>query len=319
MTVSRFFATASLALALAPALQAQTVSNSRFDQGLSGWTVSLSSPDAVGAPGSVEAFDFDGSGPLAPSPAAAFQTGKQPGTPGANHFGVFLEQVVELQAGITYDFRIDWATSNASDASANGGRYRLLLAGEVNETVNVGVVPAGGTVSGVLEQSFTADASGPATLRVLVDTVAEVGTPPFITQRVDNVRLEHGLNSFPGFLSVLGGGVETFELDAGPARAGDLYLLLGSATGEVPGIDLANDVHLPLVLDPYTTFPLTGGSVFVNAAGILDGQGRATASLVLPGGLNPALAGQTLHHAWLGLSTTGASTFGSNADSVLLF
>ena len=92
----------------------QTVENSRFETGLSGWSVTPSLPSSAGAPGTVEVFDMDGPGPLLPGPAAAFQTGKQPGTPGSSHYGVFLDQVVELQAGIRYAFRLDWQIRVAS-------------------------------------------------------------------------------------------------------------------------------------------------------------------------------------------------------------
>jgi len=307
--------------ALGGALSAQTVPNSRFDDGLAGWTVTATTANSVGAPGEAELYDMDGPGPRAASPAATFYTGKLPGTTGVGYHGVILARTVELRAGADYVFRASWATSNAAPGTANGGRYRLIILGEVNETVLVGGVPGGGALHGVIEKAFTADTSGPVEIQILIDTPAVVGDPPFIAQRVDDVRLEHGLNSFPGFLSVVGGGIETLELDAGPEFAGHTYWILGSVGGEVPGLDFPGDVHLPLVPDVYTSLTITQTNtpVFSSFLGVLDEDGRAGATLQLPAGVATSLVGLELHHAWLGASGAGAITFGSNGDSILLF
>lgn len=96
------------------------------------------------------------------------------------------------------------------------------------------------------------------------------------------------------------GGQQNFSLAAGAAFAGQIYLLLGSASGTSPGLDLGS-VTLPLVVDAYTSFTLSGGApVLSGAAGLLDGAGSAGASLTLtPALLPPAQVGLTLHHAAL--------------------
>ena len=103
-------------------------------------------------------------------------------------------------------------------------------------------------------------------------------------------------------LSLATGGTITFTLDAGPAFAGDTYFLVGSTTGTEPGIPLSG-VTLPLVVDGYlvTTFTRPNTPPLANSLGTLDGSGRATATLTLPAGLPPALAGLQVFHAFLAL------------------
>ena len=110
-------------------------------------------------------------------------------------------------------------------------------------------------------------------------------------------------------LSASGGGMQNFELDAGSAFGGAGYALLGSSSGTSPGTALGAQL-LPLNVDAYTVAVLLGAGPLVGDQGLLDAQGRASASLVLPPGL--PLGGLELHHAFLALSGSGA-THTSNA------
>lgn len=80
-------------------------------------------------------------------------------------------------------------------------------------------------------------------------------------------------------VSISQGETITFELNAGPANAGKTYLLLGSVSGTSPGINLPNNLVLPLNMDWY--FLLTrlqpNSPTLQFSFGQLDSQGRARA------------------------------------------
>lgn len=111
----------------------------------------------------------------------------------------------------------------------------------------------------------------------------------------------------------------TLELHAGPQRAGDLFLLLGSASGVAPTIP-APPIELALAIDDdflFTlgnpnTLPLTGG------LGVLDANGDATAQFELPAGANPALAGWSFWHAFVALDAAGLPDLASQSVNFTL-
>jgi len=95
------------------------------------------------------------------------------------------------------------------------------------------------------------------------------------------------------------GGTVGFALDAGPAAAGRDYVLLGSASGSVPGTALpGGGPTIPLNRDSITTtvYNKSNSAVFVDFKGTLDGAGAAAAVLNLPP--VPGAAGLTLHFAY---------------------
>lgn len=102
-------------------------------------------------------------------------------------------------------------------------------------------------------------------------------------------------------ISLSEGGSQTLEIGAGAALAGATYLLLGSTSGNDPGLEIGG-LHLPLNAPDayfdrsrrYPNQPPLSGSM-----GTLDAEGRATATFTLPGGSKPALAGTTAWHAYL--------------------
>lgn len=119
-------------------------------------------------------------------------------------------------------------------------------------------------------------------------------------------------------ISLAAGGSQDLTLDAGPAHAGDLYLVLGSATGTTPGTPLGGGLILPLNFDGYSLHTINHANQppFVNTLGNLDAAGIAQAQIVLPPATDPSLAGVTVHHAF---GTQGAGgTFVSNAVSLTL-
>ncbi|MEM7310369.1 MAG: integrin alpha [Planctomycetota bacterium] len=113
-------------------------------------------------------------------------------------------------------------------------------------------------------------------------------------------------------VSVSAGGGAQLSLLAGTARAGLPYYLLGSAAGTAPGLAIGGLV-LPLAFEPLY-LPLTAQNP---VAGTLDGSGHASVTLALESGSSPALAGLTLHHAYLVLDA-GVPVLASNAVPVTL-
>ncbi|MEM7199520.1 MAG: aryl-sulfate sulfotransferase [Planctomycetota bacterium] len=87
------------------------------------------------------------------------------------------------------------------------------------------------------------------------------------------------------------------DLLAGSPRAGDVYVMLGSASGTTPGARTFG-VTLPLNPDPYLRllYAAAATRALPTFVGTLDPRGGATATLTLPP--EPALAGLTLHHAF---------------------
>jgi len=116
-------------------------------------------------------------------------------------------------------------------------------------------------------------------------------------------------------VSLATGGMQSFDLAAGSTQPGQLFLILGSATGTSPGIPWG-DVTLPLNYDPYFLYTLSHvlSPNWFYAYGNLSTQGTANSLLFVPSGLDPALAGLTLHHAFVALDPESLSpTFASNA------
>ena len=126
----------------------------------------------------------------------------------------------------------------------------------------------------------------------------------------------HALLGSPQSLSIASGGTQSLDLRAGSGHAGELYFLLGSASGTQPGIDI-NGLNLPLNQDAWflSTLLTPNQGALVGTLGNLDAAGRGSAALVVPAGsLDPALAGLELMHAFVVLdATTGAVSYASNA------
>ncbi len=93
---------------------------------------------------------------------------------------------------------------------------------------------------------------------------------------------------------------QRLTLSAGLAHAGEVYLLLGSASGTRPGF-LVGGLRVPLNPDAWLTltlgFPNT--AVFDATLGVLDATGRGTARIRLHPALPASLAGTSLVHAYL--------------------
>jgi hypothetical protein len=104
-------------------------------------------------------------------------------------------------------------------------------------------------------------------------------------------------------VSLSAGGSVQFRLQRGALSGSAPYLLLLSASGSNPGLNIpfaGGSVHLPLNFDVATQFGIQFASspVFANFQGVLDATGSANPQLVVPAGSSdPSLIGLTLTFA----------------------
>jgi hypothetical protein len=189
---------------------------------------------------------------------------------------------------------------------AQPGSSVLVISGTVQVPTEAGTftlsardVLANGIVAGQTPSSFYKVEELTAAVTDLVITV-----PATLARDVANISLSSG-------------GVQNLTLDAGSKYAGAVFWVLGSASGTLPGFQ-ARNVLIPLNPDSYTNYTLTNINVgpLLPSLGVLDGQGKATASLALPAGASPGLVGLTAHHAYVLL--TPNLEFASNSASVTL-
>jgi hypothetical protein len=98
------------------------------------------------------------------------------------------------------------------------------------------------------------------------------------------------------------GGRQSLALQPGPNHAGRSYWIFGSITGIKPGVRVLG-LDIPLNPDLYTDILIggPGAPFFFGFQGQLDGNGRASASIVVPAGV-PSL---TLQHAFVVYDTSG--------------
>ena len=155
---------------------------------------------------------------------------------------------------------------------------------------------------------FAADLDGDGDPDVLSatyldDTIAWYANLPSLTADVESV-------------SLAAGGAQQFSLRAGPRYGSGVYLLLGSLSGTERATPIDGQA-LPLDLDDDLLYTLTdaGGPLLSNTLGVLqpNGTNPAPVAFHLPPGLDPALAGSFLHHAYVVLNPAGAVGFASDA------
>jgi hypothetical protein len=104
-----------------------------------------------------------------------------------------------------------------------------------------------------------------------------------------------------------------FSLHGGSGHANRNYMLLGSLSGSVPGINLPGGLVFPLNWDSFTTmtYVLSNTSAFQNFSGTLDANGNATALMDTVRPPNPAFIGTVMTFAWL-VGPPGGFSFVSN-------
>ncbi len=133
-----------------------------------------------------------------------------------------------------------------------------------------------------------------------------------------HVHSAQTFDASPVSISVSAGGSQVLALGAGPTRGGELFVILGTLAGTVPGQTFSGTL-VPLNPGAYFTYTAShpGQAPLVGGLGVLDPLGYEDASFVLPAGSNPALIGLTAHHAFVLVNLgTLAVTFASNPEPV---
>ncbi|MEX1024771.1 MAG: DUF1028 domain-containing protein [Planctomycetota bacterium] len=139
----------------------------------------------------------------------------------------------------------------------------------------------------------------PGSARFVV--VVDDGTSPVQLAPLPELEFApaQALSRAPDVVAAAAGGRIEFVVSQ-PARAGSPYVLLASASGTLPGVDLGG-VVLPLNPDGVLTCTLieANGPLLPNSFGLLDSDGEARPAFAAPPGLLTSLTGQTLHFAAL--------------------
>ena len=141
-----------------------------------------------------------------------------------------------------------------------------------------------GTERTSLSGSFTPNSTGLYTLHI--ENERDDYSTPLLFNYIDNISLAPAVTDFHVDtlnIQCATGGQASFALNAGPSHGGDGYWIWMSASGTWPGIK-TNNVTVPLNWDAvllfglyYPDFPGSNGFL-----GNLNGNGKATASLIFP-------------------------------------
>jgi hypothetical protein len=131
------------------------------------------------------------------------------------------------------------------------------------------------------------------------------------------VIVDPALVGAPPTVSLAAGGVHQLSVGASALAAGGFYLIAGTVSGTSPGfpvgqflVPLNPDDWFNVTVSNPDTFPLSGFQ------GLLDAAGNAVATLTVPAGLPPSLAGLVINHA-VGVVTPGGVLVGVSAAASL--
>lgn len=115
------------------------------------------------------------------------------------------------------------------------------------------------------------------------------------------------------------GGQQTLSVDFGPQFAYRGYRILGSLSGMQPGLATPAGI-LPIAVDGYfwSTRSAGGDSHLGGAFGMLDAQGRATATFTLQAGSTRFPSGTSVLHAAMALDAAGTSVAATSRAVPLL-
>jgi hypothetical protein len=142
-----------------------------------------------------------------------------------------------------------------------------------------------------------------------------IGAAPTAILRSRVGSLEASPSSLPAT-----GGTQAWQLDAGVANAGGLYVLAGTLNGSRPGFSLGG-LTVPLTQDFWFSISLlaANGPVYSGSWGLLDANGRGSASFNFPAGFT-WMQGALFHHAFVVLNpSTAAPQFVSEAAALRIY
>lgn len=215
---------------------------------------------------------------------------------GAVHFN---QPAVGEMRGAALAVADDWLAVGAPQADGGNGAvylmYRVGTAWHERERLSI---PSGGFGSALLMT--------PGDLLVGAPQAVGFGCmdPPGEMVRLA-IQSDEQAWGCPPFVSAEAGGVQKIALQFSQAEVAQIYLLLGSASGTVPGTPWGI-LNVPLNLDQYTIFTLSSpnGVILQNSLGVLDSTAYATVHINLPP-LGPTFVGLTLNHAALTVDVFG--------------
>lgn len=112
------------------------------------------------------------------------------------------------------------------------------------------------------------------------------------------VTVDPAFVASPPTISLAAGGTQTLSIAGSPLAAGFTYLIAGSLSGTSPGVSVFQ-FFVPLNPDDWFAFTVANPNTppLSGFQGLLDAAGTGAATLTLPPGLPPALAGITVNHA----------------------
>ena len=128
------------------------------------------------------------------------------------------------------------------------------------------------------------------------------------------------LTLFPAAVNTVNGGQINILLDAGPAAAGQTYLVLATLSGTAPGFLWGPGIPVPINVDGVTMFFASNpsGSLMSNGLGTFDGVGRANATFLWPPQVLSFLAGLPMHWTFVAQNAVGLPTCAADSKLLLL-
>ena len=226
---------------------------------------------------------------------------------GGTQSGSALKQVGGMQNTIKSSFAPK-PTGSVVTGIAQPGSPEVLASGTVMAPTQHGTytLSASNVLANIIRQGETGSPSW-------FCDAAGLGTSTGLDVTVES------LSQSVGSLSLAAGGAVNFSLDGGLGSAGSLYFMLASGTGTTPGIAI-DGLTLDLVFDSLLVYTLTNPNMapYAGTFGALDSFGMGSASVTIPAGFMPGLAGAAIHHAFIVIGGTGTVTLTSNPVSLNL-
>lgn len=219
-----------------------------------------------------------------------FATGR---TPADDHWQVFVRQ-----AGADLLVQPAVGPGFLAPGANDGGFHTIELVRDPALGGAEALVSVDGELLGPVAPAPGTFASPDGTARWGAIASAGTGRGQFHSVRFRTAGAADVLELDRDVLSLAAGGPTDLAIDFGAGQADDWYLVLGSFAGTSPGV-LFDGVTIPLNVDAYWGYTLITPNAppYTGSLGILDADGRASASLDLPPGLGGALVGATLHHS----------------------
>lgn len=195
--------------------------------------------------------------------------------------------------GISVSRLSDVDRDGVDDVCIGAPRFARILSGKTGKTIRDVTLPIS------LTSARAVSAAGDVNRDGIQDVMFSIGFRPgsvrvFSSSDLPLVSTSHILDF---------GQSNGLRLAAGAAQAGRLYLIVGSASGTRPGLQIGS-LHLPLNFDSYTNLTLmgVGPPLFQGFLGVLSSSGTATAAWKKPPVTLPPLQ---LHHAFAVFGPTG--------------